>query len=134
MKVQEFGGTSRGALVRKMPFPRGNISMPLFTKTARDSYLEVASNELKFAAQFASIPELIKEARPGEDKIPRIVNLLVGNHFPLELLVKFRKNDYPEATISLLNKIRPKLNLRFKDLPDEELIVSGIFLVARKPE
>lgn len=42
--------------------------------------------------------------------------------------------DYSEATISLLNKIHPKLNNRFKDLSDEELIVSGIFFTARKPE
>ncbi len=42
--------------------------------------------------------------------------------------------DYSEATISLLNKIRPKLSNRFKDLSDEELMVAGVFLIARKPE
>lgn len=41
--------------------------------------------------------------------------------------------DYSENSISLINKIRPKLVQRYKNLSDEELLISGIFLVARKP-
>lgn len=41
--------------------------------------------------------------------------------------------DYSEATNLLINEIRPKLSKGFRDLPDEELMVSGIFLVAKKP-
>lgn len=52
--------------------------------------------ELRLATQLASIPAPITEVRPGEDKIPDIVNLLVKNDVPLEPLVRFRQNDYPE--------------------------------------
>lgn len=41
--------------------------------------------------------------------------------------------DYPESALSLVREIRPQLAARFEGLPDEELIVSGIFMVARKP-
>jgi len=41
--------------------------------------------------------------------------------------------DYTYATISLLNNIRPHLQPEFRDMSDEELLVSGIFLTARKP-
>jgi len=36
--------------------------------------------------------------------------------------------------LSIIKQIRPNLNSRFRALPDEELMVDGIFLVARKPE
>lgn len=41
--------------------------------------------------------------------------------------------DYSDASLSLINEIKPRLNARFKHLPDEELLVSSIFLVAGKP-
>jgi hypothetical protein len=41
--------------------------------------------------------------------------------------------DYSDSSLSLIKNIRPKLNARFKNLSDEELLVSSIFLVARKP-
>ena len=41
--------------------------------------------------------------------------------------------DYDESTLALIEAIRPKLAVEFRDLPDEELMISGIFLVARKP-
>jgi len=41
--------------------------------------------------------------------------------------------DYDDASLSLIKKIRPRLNARFKNLSDEELLISSIFLVARKP-
>jgi SAM-dependent methyltransferase len=42
--------------------------------------------------------------------------------------------DYSESTIFFINKLRSKLTDRFKDMSDEELMVSVIFLIARKPE
>jgi len=42
--------------------------------------------------------------------------------------------DYFNSTISLIRSIRPRLLPRYKKLPDEDLMVAGIFLVARKPE
>jgi hypothetical protein len=40
--------------------------------------------------------------------------------------------DYSESTIDLVDQIRPKLCHNYRSLPDEELIVDGIFLVAQK--
>ena len=41
--------------------------------------------------------------------------------------------DYGADELSLIEAIRPKLQKQFAVLPDEELLVSGIFLIARKP-
>jgi len=41
--------------------------------------------------------------------------------------------DYFESTISLINKIRSKLIANFRNMPEEDLIISGIFLTAIKP-
>ncbi|MGH9962755.1 MAG: hypothetical protein ACREBC_37505, partial [Pyrinomonadaceae bacterium] len=41
--------------------------------------------------------------------------------------------DYSVSTVELINQIRPALDDSFKALPDEELMVEGIFLVAQKP-
>jgi SAM-dependent methyltransferase len=40
--------------------------------------------------------------------------------------------DYSDATVALLDKIRPKLRAQFRKMSNEELMVSGIFLIARK--
>lgn len=40
--------------------------------------------------------------------------------------------EYESATLSLLNHIRPQLRPEFRQMPDEDLIVAGIFLIARK--
>jgi hypothetical protein len=42
--------------------------------------------------------------------------------------------DYPESTLDLVKEIRPRLTPEFSRLLDEELIVDGIFIVARKPK
>jgi hypothetical protein len=42
--------------------------------------------------------------------------------------------DYSKTTLALIDAIRPRLTNRYRNLPDEELLASGIFLVARKPE
>jgi hypothetical protein len=39
-----------------------------------------------------------------------------------------------ESSRALLTEIRPKLSRQFKQLPDKELMVDGIFLTARKPK
>jgi SAM-dependent methyltransferase len=41
--------------------------------------------------------------------------------------------DYSEGAHTLINEIRPRLYGDYKNLTDEDLLVSGIFLVARKP-
>ena len=41
--------------------------------------------------------------------------------------------DYTDETLALVREIRPRLVKPYRDLPDEDLIVSGTFMVARKP-
>jgi hypothetical protein len=33
-----------------------------------------------------------------------------------------------------VREVRPRLNPRYRDLSDEDLMVAGIFIIARKPE
>ena len=40
--------------------------------------------------------------------------------------------DYTQAELDMVRKIRPKLAPQFASLPDEDLIATGVFLVARK--
>lgn len=42
--------------------------------------------------------------------------------------------DYSARSVELVRAIRPRLARRFRELPDEDLLVAGVFLVARKPE
>jgi len=41
--------------------------------------------------------------------------------------------DYNDDTIKSLQSIRPRLLPRYQKLPDEDLLIQGIYLVARKP-
>jgi hypothetical protein len=41
--------------------------------------------------------------------------------------------DYTESRLKLVQEIRPRLSGPFRYLPDEELLIDGIFIVARKP-
>jgi len=42
--------------------------------------------------------------------------------------------DYGHATVSLIDEIRSKLAVPYRDLPEVELATAGIFLIARKPQ
>ena len=42
--------------------------------------------------------------------------------------------DYSEAAAALIDAIRPNLTGEYRDLPSEELLTSGIFLIANKRE
>ena len=41
--------------------------------------------------------------------------------------------DYSEQTLHLIREVRPRLDARFRDMPDEDLAVAGLFLIATKP-
>lgn len=41
--------------------------------------------------------------------------------------------DYSDDTLSLVKEIRPKLSAEFREMSDEELLIDGIFIIARKP-
>ena len=40
--------------------------------------------------------------------------------------------DYCESTLALVDEIRPKLRERYRRMPDEDLLIDGIFLVGTK--
>lgn len=40
---------------------------------------------------------------------------------------------YSESTVDSINWIRPRLSAAYRCLPDEDLVVAGIFLIAKKP-
>jgi SAM-dependent methyltransferase len=42
--------------------------------------------------------------------------------------------DYDERALELVREVRPKLAGRYREMSDEELLVDGIFIVARKRE
>lgn len=42
--------------------------------------------------------------------------------------------DYPESTLEMVQDVRSRLIPEFRVMPDEELIIDGIFMIARKPE
>jgi len=44
-----------------------------------------------------------------------------------------RGADHVESALESVKKIRPRIRAEFRGLPDEELIVGGIFLIAKKP-
>jgi hypothetical protein len=41
--------------------------------------------------------------------------------------------DYSESSLDLVREIRPRLIPEFRKLPDLELLIDGIFLIAKKP-
>lgn len=55
----------------------------------------------------------------------------VGNLHPHKPKVELNV-DYPQSTLDLVKDIRPRLVKPFKDLADDELIVDGVFIVAKK--
>jgi len=62
------------------------------------------------------------------------ITSIVGSGPVAELRENVRMGtDYSESTRKLVSDIRPRLAEDFRRLPDEDLIVDGIFLVAGKP-
>lgn len=55
-----------------------------------------------------------------------------GDLHPHKAAIKMDE-DYSESTLELIKEIRSKLQPRYRELPDLELMVDGIFLIARKP-
>lgn len=53
--------------------------------------------------------------------------------FPPKTFHLDRGIHYSDTTLALLRRIRPRLQQRFRQASDEELIVRGAFLVAQKP-
>jgi SAM-dependent methyltransferase len=41
--------------------------------------------------------------------------------------------DYGDDTLAVVREVRPRLNPRYRNLSDEDLMVAGIFIIARKP-
>lgn len=62
------------------------------------------------------------------------VTSVIGKHWvkPHKEHLEFNV-DYTAETLGIVRSIKAKLQPEFKNLPDEDLIVDGLFLVARKP-
>jgi SAM-dependent methyltransferase len=56
-----------------------------------------------------------------------------GPEFPPKTFYVQRGIHYSDKTLALLRGIRPRLQPRFREAAEEELMVRGAFLVARKP-
>ncbi|MEO7649512.1 MAG: methyltransferase domain-containing protein, partial [Bryobacteraceae bacterium] len=52
---------------------------------------------------------------------------------PLHKVTLQKGVDYTDTELDLIRRIRPRLLERYRSLPDEDLLVAGIFLMARKP-
>ena len=55
-----------------------------------------------------------------------------GDLHPHKAAIKLGE-DYTENTLELIREIRSKLQPRYRESSDEELMVDGIFLIAKKP-
>lgn len=55
----------------------------------------------------------------------------MGDLYPHKESIRLNE-DYSEETLSFVKEIRPKLSAGFKNMSDEELLVDGIFIIARK--
>lgn len=56
-----------------------------------------------------------------------------AKEFPPGVFRIERGVHYSDETLALVHQIRPRLRRRFRELPDEELIVRGAVLAGRKP-
>jgi SAM-dependent methyltransferase len=63
-------------------------------------------------------------ARPGDESPAEVL--------PHKIALEYGV-DYDDSTLTLVRSIRPRLARRFRDVPDEDLIVAGLFMSARKP-
>lgn len=104
------------------------ISEPVYRKMAIDTgrpnrklmnYYRQKMEEMGYDARIL-ITEVIGRRGMG-DLLPHVEQLEPGL-------------EYVESARAAVNEIRPSLIARYRSLPDEELIVSGIFLIARKPQ
>lgn len=97
------------AIYRRMVYDSGKPNRKLINyyrqKTAGSGY------ETKIL--ITSIVGVESEVEPHQERV------IFGTH-------------YSQETLSLLKNIRPHLQNEFRDLPDEDLMVAGIYLVAKK--
>ena len=63
-----------------------------------------------------------------------VTRLLGVDHEIVPAKEKVRPDvDYPNASLATIRDIRPRLAAPFRNLSDSDLLVLGIYLVARKP-
>lgn len=84
---------------------------PTLNRKRVDAYRALA------AASFRHATILVTHVLEGEEILPHVERLVPGLH-------------YGERELGLIRQIRPRLQPRFRDLTDEELLIGGIFLVA----
>lgn len=119
--LRDIGMFSRGGL---HPLTFLTISDPLYGLMSSDSPqpnrkrvgdYRKKMKDLDYATNILITRVLGRE----EELLPHPAHLRFGEH-------------YTEESLQLLEAIRPKLLPRFRGLPDQDLLVTGIFLVAAK--
>ncbi len=105
------------------------------------TFLTISGSMYKLMTHDSGKPNrrLISYYRRKTTELGYDTNLLITHIVGLESEILPHKEtvtfgvDYSDSTISLLNQTRPHLQTEFRELSNEDLMVSGVFLVARKP-
>jgi SAM-dependent methyltransferase len=105
------------------------------------TFLTIPEGVYRLMARDSGKPnrKLINEYREQMSRLGYEAKLFVSAILGLGALWPYKERiepgvDYPDETIDLINEIRPKLALPYRNLTEEELAAAGIFLMARKPE
>jgi len=105
------------------------------------TFLTIAEPLYRLMAKDSAIPnrKLINYYRELMKSFGYQSTLFVASIIGVGHLSPYRQHitlntDYDEGALQLVQSIRRKLKSPFRHLPDEDLIVDGIFLVGRKPK
>ncbi len=131
----------------------GGLMLHKIDLSDQGMFREYGMNPLTFLTIPDSVYRLMAEGsgKPNRKKMSYYRDLLENLGYDVKILVtdiigrggrgdlsphkeRIRLNeDYTDETLSLVREVRPKLSASFREMPDEELLVDGIFVVARKP-
>jgi SAM-dependent methyltransferase len=130
----------------------GGLMLHKIDLSDQGMFREYGMNPLTFLTIPDSVYRLMAEGsgKPNRKKMSYYRNLLEALGYDVKILVTdiigrggrgdlsphkesiAQGVDYSDETMSLVTEIRPKLSANFKEMTDEELLVDGIFVIARK--
>ena len=131
----------------------GGLMLHKIDLSDQGMFREYGMNPLTFLTISDSVYRLMAEGsgKPNRKKLSYYRGLLENLGYDVNILITdiigrggrgdlspHKENialgvDYEDETLSLVKDIRPKLSGDFKNMTDEELLVDGIFVIARKP-
>lgn len=132
---------------------RGGLMLHKIDLSDQGMFREYGMNPLTFLTISSSVYRLMAEGsgKPNRKKMSYYRSLLEKLGYEVKILItdiigrggrgdlsphkeSIKLNvDYSDETLSLIKEIRPKLSAEFREMTDEELLVDGIFIIARKP-